>query len=183
MQEYRAKIVHWREMFGDEMPRSLPMPQPLIGSRTLLEGKEIRFVDLPVCETVHATAFYVPSERAVVVGDMIFSGMHHYVADTNNPDTWIEALHAVRNLGPIERIFPGHGPTGGTELLDASEAWLQDYRDVARHGVRFVDVAKEMMRRYPKHGLPLLLWLTRGPGFGLAGAKEIGVPPELLGGL
>jgi hypothetical protein len=27
-----------------------------------------------------------------------------------------------------------------------------------------------------------LLWLTRGPGFGLAGAKETGVPPELLGG-
>jgi glyoxylase-like metal-dependent hydrolase (beta-lactamase superfamily II) len=108
--------------------------------------------------------------------------MHHYVADTNNPDSWIEALQVVRNLGPIELIFPGHGPTGRAELLDASEAWLNDYRDVARHGVRFVDVAKEMMRRYPKHGLPLLLWLTRGPGFGLAGAKETGVPPELLGG-
>jgi glyoxylase-like metal-dependent hydrolase (beta-lactamase superfamily II) len=169
-------------MFSDEMPRSLPMPQPLIGSSTLLEGKEIRFVDLPVCETVHATAFYVPSGRAVVVGDLVFSGMHHYVADTNHPDSWIEALHAVRRLGPIDRVFPGHGPTGGAELLDASEAWLKDYREVARPGVRFVDVAMEMMRRYPKHGLPLLLWLTRGPGFGLAGAKEIGVPPELLGG-
>jgi len=182
MQEYRAKLVHWREMFGDEMPRSLPMPEPLTGSHTQLEGKEIRFVDLPVCETVHATAFYVPSERAVVVGDLVFSGMHHYVADTNHPDSWIEALHVVRSLGPIERVFPGHGPIGGVDLLDASEAWLKDYRDVARHGVRFVDVAKEMMRRYPKHGLPLLLWLTRGPGFGLAGAKEIGVPPQLLGG-
>ncbi len=182
MQEYRAKLVHWREMFGDEMPRSLPMPAALMGSNVFLEGKEIRIVDLPICETVHATAFYVPSERAVVVGDLVFSGMHHYVADTNNPDSWIEALHVVRRLGPIERIFPGHGPTGGAELLDASEAWLKDYRDVARHGVRFVDVAKEMMRRYPKHGLPLLLWLTRGPGFGLAGAKEIGVPAELLGG-
>ena len=26
------------------------------------------------------------------------------------------------------------------------------------------------------------LWLTRGPGFGTAGAKEMGVPAELLGG-
>jgi hypothetical protein len=39
-----------------------------------------------------------------------------------------------------------------------------------------------MTRRYPNHGLAILLWLTRGPGFGLAGAKEIGVPPALLGG-
>lgn len=84
MQEYRAKIVHWREMFGDEMPRSLPMLQPLIGSSVLLVGKEVRFVDLPICETVHATAFYVPSERAVLVGDLVFSGMHHYVADTSS---------------------------------------------------------------------------------------------------
>lgn len=182
MQEYRAKLVHWREMFGDEMPRELPMPEPLVGDRTLLEGKEIRFVDLPVSETVHATAFYVPSEKAVIVGDLVFSAIHHYMADTNHPDSWIEALNVVRRLGPIERIFPGHGPAGGAELLDASEAWLRDYREVAKPGVRFVDIAKEMMRRYPKHGLPLLLWLTRGPGFGLAGAKEIGVPPQLMGG-
>ena len=182
MQEYRAKIVHWREMYADEMPRSLPMPEPLAGSHALLEGKEIRFVDLPVSETVHATAFYVPSEKAVIAGDLVFSGMHHYVADTNHPGSWIEALNVVRRLGPIERVFPGHGPVGGPELLDASEKWLRDYRDVARHGVRFVDVAKEMTRRYPNHGLAILLWLTRGPGFGLAGAKEIGVPPGLLPG-
>lgn len=182
MREYRAKLVHWREMFGDEMPRELPMPEPLTGDGTRLEGREIRFVDLPMCETVHATAYYVPSEGAVVAGDLIYSGMHHYMADTNDPDSWIEAIGVVRRLGQIKRVFPGHGPVGGPELLDASEAWLRDYKDVARHGVRFVDAAKEMMRRYPKHGLPLLLWLTRGPGFGLAGAKEIGVPPELMGG-
>lgn len=182
MQEYRAKLVHWREMFGDEMPRTLPMPEPLVGAHTWLEGQEIRFVDLPVSETVHATAFYIPSEKAVVAGDLVFSGMHHYVADTNHPESWIEALHVVRRLGPIDRVFPGHGPSGGPELLDASEAWLRDYREVAQPGVRFVEIAKEMMRRYPNHGLAILLWLTRGPGFGLAGAKEIGVPPQLLGG-
>jgi len=158
------------------------MPEPLTGSSALLEGQEIRFVDLPVCETVHATAFYVPSAKTVIAGDLVFAGMHHYMADTNDPDSWIEALNVVRRLGPLERIYPGHGPVGGVELLDASEAWLRDYREVARPGVRFTDIAKEMMRRYPRHGMPLMLWLTRGPGFGVAGAKEIGVPPEILGG-
>ena len=60
--------------------------------------------------------------------------------------------------------------------------WLKNYRDVAKPGVHFTAVAKEMMRRYPDYGLPLVLWLTRGPGFGTAGAKEVGVPAELLGG-
>jgi len=55
-------------------------------------------------------------------------------------------------------------------------------RICARPGVRFTDIAREMMRRYPDYGLALALWLTRGPGYGLAGAKELGVPPEVLGG-
>jgi glyoxylase-like metal-dependent hydrolase (beta-lactamase superfamily II) len=182
MQEYRAKLVHWRAMFGDELPKSLPMPAPLTGSRTFLEDKEIHFVDLPICETVHATAFHVPSEKAVIAGDLVYSGMHHYIADTNYPESWIDALEVVRRLGPLDRVFPGHGPAGGKELLDASEAWLRHYIEVSKRGLDFVGVAKEMMRLYPHYGLALLLWLTRGPGFGLAGAKEIGVPPELLGG-
>ena len=52
--------------------------------------------------------------------------------------------------------------------------------EVARPGVRFVEVAREMMRRYPDHRGAILLWLTRGPGFGLSGARELGVPAELL---
>lgn len=182
VQEYRAKLVHWQEMYRGETPGSLSMPQPLTGSHALLEGKEIRFVDLPVCETVHATAFHIPSENALVAADLVYSGMHHYMADTNHPESWIEALSVARRLGPLDRVFPGHGPAGGVELLDESEAWLRDYAEVAKPGVGFVDIAKEMTRRYPKHGLRILLWLTRGPGFGLGGAKEIGVPPELLPG-
>jgi glyoxylase-like metal-dependent hydrolase (beta-lactamase superfamily II) len=181
MREYRAKLVHWRELFGDEMPRSLPMPVALEGESTSLEGSEIRFVDLPIAETVHSTAFYVPAERAVIVGDLIFSHTHHYVADTNYPESWIDAIEVVRRLGHIQRVFPGHGPAGGKELLDESEAWLRHYIEASKSGARFTDVAKEMMRRYPDYDMPILLWMTRGPGFGLKGAKELGVPKELLG--
>ena len=33
----------------------------------------------------------------------------------------------------------------------------------------------------PDRDLPMLLWLTRGPSFGLIGPKELGVPPEVFG--
>ncbi|MGN9844213.1 hypothetical protein ACTMTI_39420 [Nonomuraea sp. H19] len=36
--------------------------------------------------------------------------------------------------------------------------------------------------RRPDRALPMLLRLTRGPSFGLVGPKELGVPPEVLGG-
>jgi glyoxylase-like metal-dependent hydrolase (beta-lactamase superfamily II) len=183
MLEWPAKRVHWQDMFGDLMPGGdIVYPRPLFGKAAYLEDREIIFIDLPIAETVHATAFYVPSARALVAGDLIFNRYHLYMSDTNNPDSWIRAIEQARGIGPIDTVFPGHGKFGGVEIFTEVIGWLKDYREVAKPGVHFTTVAKEMTRRYPNHGLPILLWLTRGPGFGTAGAKEIGVPAELLGG-
>jgi hypothetical protein len=57
---------------------------------------------------------------------------------------------------------------------------MKVYAEVARPGVRVADMAREMTRRYPQHRGAILLWLTRGPGFALSGAREFGVPPELM---
>jgi glyoxylase-like metal-dependent hydrolase (beta-lactamase superfamily II) len=180
MREYRAKVVHWQEMYRGELPVSIPMPQPLTGDSLALEGHDIQFVDLFMVETVHATAFYLPAEGAFIAGDLVYSQAQHYMSDVNDPGAWIEALGRVHKLGPIEMVFPGHGPIGGPELLDASIQWMRDYMEVAKPGVRFVDIAKAMMARYPKHALAILLWVTRGPGFGLSGAAELGMPAGVL---
>ncbi len=180
--EWPAKRVHWQEMYGDDLPVEVTPPAPLNGSTVYLEDREIVLFDLPVAETVHATAFYVPSARAFVAGDLLFNDLHLYMADTNNPTSWISAIEASRNLGPIDLVFPGHGPAGGTEIFDKNVKWLEDYREVAKPGVRIADIAKEMTKRYPEYGLAILLWLTRGPGFALCGARELGVPAELMGG-
>jgi glyoxylase-like metal-dependent hydrolase (beta-lactamase superfamily II) len=183
MLEWPAKRVHWQDMFGGLLPAGdIVYPKSLLGKAAYLEDHEIVFIDLPVTETVHATAFYVPSARALVAGDLIYHGYHLYMADTNNPASWIAAIEQARSIGHIDTVFPGHGAIGGAEVFKEATDWLKDYLEVAKPGVHFTAMAKEMMRRYPKHGLPLLLWLTRGPGFGTAGAKEIGVPAELLGG-
>ncbi len=183
MLEWPAKRVHWQDMFGSLLPEGdILYPRPLFGKVAYLEEHEIIFIDLPVAETVHSTAFYVPSARALVAGDIIFNRYHLYMADTNNPDSWIRAIEQARGIGPIDTIFPGHGKFGRVEICAEAISWLREYREVAKPGVHFTAIAREMMRRYPNHGLPILLWLTRGPGFGTAGAREIGVPAELLGG-
>jgi glyoxylase-like metal-dependent hydrolase (beta-lactamase superfamily II) len=180
MLEYRAKIVHWQEMYRGELPTTLPLPQPLEDDSLQLEGHDISFIDLFMVETVYATAFYLPAQKALIAGDLVYAQAQHYMSDVNDPDTWMEALDGVRKVGPIERLFPGHGPVGGAELLDASVQWMRDYKEVAKPGVCFVDIAKGMMARYPKHALAILLWVTRGPGFGLYGAAEAGLPAGLL---
>lgn len=180
MREFRAKIVHWQEMYGGELPATLLLPEPLEGDSLQLEGHDLAFLDVFMVETVYATTFYLPAQKALIAGDLVYAQAQHYMSDVNDPDTWTEVLEGVRKVGPIEKLFPGHGPVGRVELLDASVQWMRDYKAVAMPGVRFTDIAKAMMARYPKHGLAILRWVTRGPGFGLCGAAEAGLPAGLL---
>ena len=182
MREFRAKLLHWQEVYAGEIPDAITLPRAFEDSSHEIEGREIKLVDLFMVETVEATAFYVPSEKTFIAGDLIFSKAHHYMSDVNSPETWIKAIQTKRKIGAIHRVIPGHGPVGGTELFDESIEWLRAYQDVARPGVRFTEIARAMMRRYPHYALPIVLWVTRGPGFGMAGAKEAGVPPGVFGG-
>ncbi len=181
LSEFRAKILHWQELYAGEIPATLRLPEPLEGGSVSLEDAAIELIDLYMIESLHATAFYLPSEKTLVAADLVFANAHHYMSDVGDPDTWIAELERVRHGYDIERVIPGHGPPGGPELFDRSIAYLTDWKEVARPGARFVDIAREMTGRYPDYELAIVLWLTRGPGFGLAGAGELGVPPELLG--
>ena len=70
MLEWPAKRLHWQDMFGNELPIDLVYPRPLFGKAAYLEDREMIFLDLPVAETVHATAFYMPSARALIAGTL-----------------------------------------------------------------------------------------------------------------
>jgi glyoxylase-like metal-dependent hydrolase (beta-lactamase superfamily II) len=177
---FPGKLLHWQEIVPNDMPSRAVVPEDFSGNSIDLEGHEIRFVDLPPAETVYATAFYVPSARALIAGDLVFADSHLYMADLNDASNWIEALEFARRAGPIDTIYPGHGPAGGPEIIERQIGYLKAWNEVATPGKRVPDIAREMMLRYPRHRGAILLWLTRGPGFGLSGAKAFGVPAELI---
>jgi glyoxylase-like metal-dependent hydrolase (beta-lactamase superfamily II) len=178
--QFRAKWVHWQTIMGDQIPIEPVVPDLLEGDKLMLEGHEIRIVDLPPAETMDATAYYVPSAKVLIPGDLIFSKMHAYFADLNNPEAWIKALEAVRQVGPIETIYPGHGAIGGPELIDEEIAYMKVYQSIAKPGVPLTDFAPQMMKRFPDYGGALLLWWTRGPGYGAFGPKALGLPENLM---
>jgi glyoxylase-like metal-dependent hydrolase (beta-lactamase superfamily II) len=179
--EFLAKRVHWQELYAGDIPLTMTPPEELVGDTLTFAGQTINIVDLGVSESIDGTAFYFPTDRVFVAGDAVYSRFHAYQSDANDQDAWIATLTAARQIGPIDVVFPGHGPAGGPELFDALVKYLRDYQAVAQPGVRIADIAREMARRYPDYPGGILLWVTRGPGFGLAGARELGVPPELLG--
>lgn len=176
---FPGKRLHWQELVPDDIPLEAVIPEEFTGKSIFLEGHEIRFIDLPPAETIAASAFYIPSARALIAGDLIFAHSHSYLADLNSPDLWVAALNYAQGIGPIEVIYPGHGPLSSPEIFAELTAYMKTYREIAQPGMRVTKVARAMMQRYPDYEGAILLWLTRGPGYGLSGARELGVPEEL----
>ena len=178
--QFAAKWIHWQPMMGDDIPLEPVIPEVFSEDALMLEGDEIRFIDLPPNEVEHSVAFYVPSQQALVAGDLIFSRMHAYFADLNNPSGWIEALELVKTAGPIKTVYPGHGPNGDAGLVDEAIRYMQVYQSYAQPGVPLPEIIKGMTAEFPDYGGEALLWWTRGPGFGIFGPRSLGVPEDLV---
>lgn len=178
--QFAAKWIHWQPLMGDDIPLAPVIPDVLEGDKLLLEGKEIRIIDLPANEVENSVVFYVPSAQALIAGDLIFSKMHAYFADLNNPSGWIEALQLMKTIGPIKTVYPGHGPVGDAGLIDEAIHYMEVYRSYARPGVPLPEIVAGMTRDFPDYGGEIILWWTRGPGFGIFGPRAQGVPERLL---
>ena len=71
-----AKRMHFQDMFGGLLPEGdVAYPRPLSAGRRILKIEK-SFSSTQIAETVHSTAFFVPSARALVAGDLIFNRYH-----------------------------------------------------------------------------------------------------------
>jgi hypothetical protein len=67
-------------------------------------------------------------DRVAFIGDLAFNGEHSNLSDAHT-GRWLENLDRTREaLSGIMRIYPGHGPAGGVELLGRQRLYLERYR-------------------------------------------------------
>ncbi len=74
-------------------------------------------------------AAWLPSERLLFAGDLVFNGGTPFVVMGSVAGS-IEAVARLRALGP-ETIVPGHGGVCGPDVLDRVEAYLRFVQETA----------------------------------------------------
>lgn len=166
-------------MFGPEWPTNRVFP-----TDTASEGDSLNFgpglsfdvMDIGPAESFHDSVFRLQGAAPTAfVGDLIFSLMHAYMADVQNP-AWLAAIDRLKvDLDEETLLYVGHGAPVTPALLD----WQKSYIDLFDKAVQEADwsdpeaataaVMQAMSAYLPSEALAFLLQLSIAPNAQAAG--------------
>lgn len=164
-----AKETQWKPVFGEEWPAQRTFPNHTLKDRETLvvDGLTWTVHDVGPGES-HADSYWElgGEDARYFLGDIVLHGEHAYVAD-GHTTAWLATLAELRDrLKDARHLHPGHGATGGVDMLRWQEKYLQDYRsevDALRHGNDALtqtekdQLTARMTARYPMAGLSFLI--------------------------
>lgn len=90
-------------------------------------AKEVRLVRVGPAHTQGDVVVYVPSDRVLFAGDVLFTRVHPLVAP-GTADAWIGACERLLEWD-IDVVVPGHGPVSDAGALRVLGAYLRYLRD------------------------------------------------------
>ena len=155
-------------MMGAEWPSERRFPDQLVKGEARLGDVVFRVRDLGPGESP-ADSLWSLDERRVFVGDLVYSGMHAYLADGHYSE-WLACLDALeRELDRDVILYVGHGEPAGIELIAAQRRYVEAFvESVQRHladgpEARRAAVAADMKKLLPTDDLSFLMELSVDP--------------------
>ena len=157
-----------RPLLWDKIYQGIP-PSPVTAvtvpdNRFMLEGHELVIVEVGSSDSDDTTVLHVPDLELVVAGDVIYNGVHMYLAQPailGGFGPWRAAIDKVEALKP-RHIVAGHQ---NKELDDDAERtiaetreYLDDAEELMRTENSAVDFFNAKIERYPDHLGRTVLW-------------------------
>jgi glyoxylase-like metal-dependent hydrolase (beta-lactamase superfamily II) len=96
--------------------------------------REVRFLHFGWAHTRGDALAWLPKERILCTGDVSTNGPYNNIVDGNIAN-WPRVLAEAEKLQPAF-VLPGHGPSGGPEILTGQAAFLVELRKAVQQAVR-----------------------------------------------
>ena len=142
-------------------------------NRFTLEGHELVIVEVGDTDSEDTTVLHVPDLDLVVAGDVIYNGVHMYLAQTaivGGFGPWRDAIDKVEALG-ARHVVAGHQNKQLDDDADRTIAETREYLDDAEELLRTertaVDFFNAKIERYPNHLGRTVLWAGAGTLYGV----------------
>ncbi len=121
-----------------DFPRLQVTPPNLVFEKRMVLYGSKRRAELVTFEGAHTgsdTVVYLPDDGVLFMADLLFVGLHPYVAD-GNPDRWLEVLRSILDgtagIQNAKRFVPGHGPVGAPADLERLADYIKESQKIAR---------------------------------------------------
>ena len=162
---YQEKVDKWQKILGSGATSRVVAISKFDANFIEFEGSKIEILKDVQGDTDENTMLWIPEQRILIAGDVLFNGMHVYTAETDSKarEKWLNSLNKIRTLKPSV-VIPGHSKVGApldaSTALDFTENYLLDFEEElkkAKDPDSFINIMKE---RFPS--ADLLLALERG---------------------
>src|SRR5258707_5758320 len=125
---YQEKIDKWQKILGSGAASRVVTISKFDAKFIEFEGSKIEVLKNIQGDTDENTMLWIPRQRILIAGDVLFNNMHLYTAETDSKarEKWLNSLQKIRELKPAV-VIPGHSKVGAS--LDASTAvdFTEDY--------------------------------------------------------
>ncbi len=116
-------------------------------------------------DTDENTMLWIPGQRILIAGDVLFNNMHVYTAETNSKarGKWLNSINRIRELKPSV-VIPGHSKVGApldaSSAVDFTENYLLVFDEELTKAKVSDSLINAMKERFPS--VDFLLALDRG---------------------
>jgi len=162
---YQEKIDKWKKILGSGATSRAVAIEQFDGNFIKFEGSQIEVLENIQGDTDENTMLWIPGERILVAGDVLFNNMHVYTAETDSKarEKWLNSLNKIRELKPSV-VIPGHSKVGApldaSTAVDFTENYLLVFEEELKKAKDPDSLINAMKERFPS--ADLLLALERG---------------------
>jgi glyoxylase-like metal-dependent hydrolase (beta-lactamase superfamily II) len=162
---YQEKIDKWQKILGSGATSRVVTISKLDADFIEFEGSRIEVLKKIRGDTDENTMLWIPGQRILIAGDVLFNNMHVYTAETDSQarGKWLNTLKQIRELKPAV-VIPGHSEVGApldaTTAVDFTENYLLVFEEELKTAKDADSLINAMKEKFPSSDL--LLAIERG---------------------
>jgi glyoxylase-like metal-dependent hydrolase (beta-lactamase superfamily II) len=162
---YQEKIDKWKKILGPGATSHIVAIDKFDGKFIQFESSEIEVLRNIRGDTDENTMLWIPGQRILIAGDVLFNNMHVYTAETDSEarGKWLHSLQKIKELKPLV-VIPGHSEVGApldaSTAVDFTENYLVAFEEELKKAKDPDGLINAMKERFPS--ADLLLAIERG---------------------
>jgi glyoxylase-like metal-dependent hydrolase (beta-lactamase superfamily II) len=167
---WQNRVNAWKPQYGDNIPANPIIPDALDGNTLTLEGETLQVFGPLQGDSAGDNSFvWIPSLKAIVGGDTLFSGAHFVFAPMTaaQKKDWMATIDQMAALKP-EVVIPGHqiaGAPNDASVLTFMKKYMQESDEAQRSSKTADEFKSKMKALYPNLGVDGLLNISAGAAF------------------